>query len=110
MDNFNFFLLETTSKMVQFREIGSIWGTIMMDKIVERHTSEKMICAMQIWLIIIEISHEGWITTVNKVAFKNSWWLYYQFYDQLRISYDFRIMSCYVAVSWKWHIDSFAFP
>lgn len=27
--------------------------------------------------------------------------LCYQFYDQLRISYAFRIMSCYVAVSWK---------
>lgn len=34
--------------MVQFRERGGIWGTIMMDKFVERHTSKKMICAMQI--------------------------------------------------------------
>lgn len=42
MDNFKWFLLQTTIKMVQLRERGGTWGTVMMDKFMERHTSENI--------------------------------------------------------------------
>lgn len=53
------YLLETTSEVVQFRERRSGWVSSTMDKFVEKHASEQVICTMQIRLVITKISHEG---------------------------------------------------